>query len=73
MATASVFDDAIAFARQHEVNWTRDPLAEPQRWGVHHTDPPPWNRLFGPVHARGPVSGVIWRRGCRIASWGEPD
>jgi len=65
--------DAIAFARQHEVNWTRDPHAEPQRWGVHHIDPPPWNRLFGPVHARGPVSGVIWQHGRPVASWGEPD
>jgi len=68
----SCFDDAIAFAQQHEVNWTRDPHAEPARWGVHHTDPAPWNRLFGPVHARGPVSGTVWQAGREIASWGEP-
>lgn len=72
-AAPSRFDDAIEFARQHEINWTRDPHAEPLRWGVHHADPAPWNRLFGPVHARGPVSGTVWQAGRRIASWGEPD
>jgi CubicO group peptidase (beta-lactamase class C family) len=39
---------------------------------VHHDDPPPYNRLRGPVHARGPQSGVVWRRGREVASWGEP-
>ena len=68
-----MFEDAIQFAQQHEVDWTRDPQAEPDRWGVHRTDPPPWNRLFGPVHARGPVSGVIWQKGRSLAEWGEPD
>ena len=67
-----LFADAIAFAQQHEVGWTRDPHAEPQRWGVHHDDPAPWNRLFGPVHARGPVSGLVWQRGRSLVEWGEP-
>ena len=40
---------------------------------THRTDPPPWNRLFGPVHARGPMSGVILRNGVEVAQWGEPD
>ena len=70
--SSSLFADAIAHAQSHEVNWTRDPHAEPQRWGVHHEDPPPWNRLFGPVRARGGVSGVITRRGEVLAQWGEP-
>ena len=69
----TLFDDAIQFARHHEVNWTRDPHAQPDRWGVHRNDPPPWNRLFGPVHARGPVSGVILHNGRAAADWGEPD
>lgn len=67
------FDEAIAFARSHEIPWTRDPAAEPARWGVHHDDPPPFNRLRGPVHARGGVSGVIRVRGEEVAAWGEPD
>ena len=67
------FSEAIAFSQQHEVNWPRDPSADRARWGVHHDDPPPWNRLRGPVHARGGVSGVIRQRGQEIAAWGEPD
>ena len=49
------------------------PPADPERWGVHHEDPPPYNRLRGPVHPRGGVSGVIRVRGEEVASWGEPD
>ncbi len=63
----------IEFAQSHEVPWPRDPKTDPTKWGVHHDDPPPWNRLRGPVHARGPVSGVIRQHGREIASWGEPD
>jgi len=68
-----MFDDAVAFARSHEIPWPRDPAADPARWGVHKADPPPFNRLRGPVHPRGPVSGVIWQRGEEVAAWGEPD
>lgn len=53
--------------------WTRNPAAEPARWGVHHGDPAPFNRLRGPVHARGAVSGIIRVRGEEVAAWGEPD
>jgi CubicO group peptidase (beta-lactamase class C family) len=67
------FDDAIAFAQAHEIPWPRDPAADPARWGVHHADPPPFNRLRGPVHVRGGVSGVIRVRGKEVAAWGEPD
>ncbi|MGE4241123.1 serine hydrolase domain-containing protein [Ramlibacter sp.] len=67
------YNEAIAYAQAHEVGWPRDPAAEPARWGVHHDDPPPYNRLRGPVHARGGVSGVIRRHGREVAAWGEPD
>ena len=67
---------AALFAQAHEVPWPRDPQAEPapgqSPWGVHHDDPPPFNRLRGPVHPRGPQSGVVWQGGQEIASWGEP-
>jgi CubicO group peptidase (beta-lactamase class C family) len=69
----SDFSEAIAWAQAHEVPWPRDPQADPARWGVHHEDPPPYNRLRGPVHPRGGVSGVIRVRGQEVASWGEPD
>lgn len=67
------FSSAIQFSQQHEVAWPRDPQADPARWGVHHEDPPPFNRLRGPVHPRGGVSGVIRCRGAELAAWGEPD
>jgi CubicO group peptidase (beta-lactamase class C family) len=73
----NAFNDAIQFSLSHEVPWPRDPYAAPapgqQPFGVHHTDPAPWNVLRGPVHARGGVSGVILRHGEEIAAWGEPD
>lgn len=66
-----------ALAQSHETPWPRDPFAAPgpgqQPWGVHHDDPPPYNRLFGPVHARGPQSGVVWQHGRELIAWGEPD
>lgn len=65
--------EAVAYAQAHEVPWPRDPAADPAHWGVHHDDPPPYNRLRGPVHARGGVSGVIRLRGEEVAAWGEPD
>ena len=67
------FDQAIAYALSHEVAWPRDPAADPARWGVHHDDPAPFNRLRGPVYPRGGVSGVIWQDGREVAAWGEPD
>jgi len=60
---------AIDYAMAHETGWSRD-TSEP--WGVHAADPPPWNRLLGPVSPRGPVSGAILRDGKLLASWGEP-
>ena len=64
---------AIAFAQANEIHWDRDPAADGSNWGIHNSDPPPWNGLLGPVHARGPVSGVIRHQGRELACWGEPD
>jgi len=69
----AVWQDCIDFAQAHEVPWPRDPAADPARWGVHHDDPPPYNRLRGPVHPRGGVSGVVLQHGRTVATWGEPD
>jgi CubicO group peptidase (beta-lactamase class C family) len=69
--------DAASFAQAHESPWPLDPAAPAapgnRPWGVHHDDPPPFDRLRGPVHARGPQTGVVWRHGEEIAAWGEPD
>ena len=73
----NAFTDAINFSLSHEVPWPRDPYAVPAAgqvpFGVHHTDPAPWNVLRGPLHLRGGVSGVILQHGNEIAAWGEPD
>ncbi len=73
----NAFTDAINFSQSHEVPWPRDPLALPAAgqvpFGVHQTDPAPWNVLRGPVYASGGVSGVMLQRGLEIAAWGEPD
>lgn len=61
---------AIQFAIDHETDWDRDVNGV---WGVHQNDTPPWNRLLGPVHSRGPVSGTVVVAGKTLASWGEPE
>ncbi|MCM2329319.1 MAG: beta-lactamase family protein [Lysobacter sp.] len=73
MGAMNPFNEAVAFAQSHEIPWPRDPMADLAHWGVHHDDPPPFNRLRGPVHPRGGVSGVIRVRGEEVAAWGEPD
>lgn len=65
--------NAIDFAIAHEIDWARDPAADAAHWGIHLSDPPPWNVLRGPVHARGPASGVVLRGRQILAQWGEPD
>jgi len=76
MPNSTLLDEAIAFARAREVPWPRDPATPPgpgqSPFGVHHDDPPPYDRLRGPLHPRGPQSGVVWQHGAEIASWGEP-
>jgi CubicO group peptidase (beta-lactamase class C family) len=61
---------AIQFSIDHESAWDREVTGN---WGVHVNDPPPWNKLLGPVHDRGGVSGAISLDGNVIATWGEPD
>ncbi|MBI1396791.1 MAG: serine hydrolase [Betaproteobacteria bacterium] len=69
MNTAKL-QQAVRFAADHETAWTHETTGT---FGVHHDDPPPWNRLLGPVHDRGPVSGTIRLHGETAASWGDPD
>ncbi len=65
----ALMQNAIQFAEEHESAWDRTVGGV---WGVHQNDPPPWNRLLGPVHDRGPVSGTVVVDGRTVASWGEP-
>ena len=64
-----VIQQAVQFAIDHETVWDRNVDGV---WGVHLQDSPPWNRLLGPVHSRGPVSGTIVLDGKPLTSWGEP-
>ncbi len=66
----ALMQQAIQFANEHESLWDRNVDGV---WGVHQQDPAPWNRLFGPVHGRGPVSGTVVLDGKTVASWGEPE
>lgn len=65
------------FALVHETPWPRDPAATPlpgqQPFGVHHEDPPPFDRPRGPLHLRGGPSGVVLQGGRELVAWGEPD
>jgi CubicO group peptidase (beta-lactamase class C family) len=63
-------EQAVQFAKDHESTWDRDCTSG--NWGVHHGDPAPYNKLYGPVHSRGPNSGTILLRGKTLTSWGEP-
>jgi CubicO group peptidase (beta-lactamase class C family) len=66
----SKLEQAVQFAIEHETSWSRD---TEESWGIHSQDPPPWNRLLGPVHSRGPVSGTIVVEGKTRISWGQPE
>ncbi len=66
----ALMQEAIQFARDHESTWDRSVKGN---WGVHQQDPAPYNRLLGPVHDRGPNSGVVRVDGKTLAEWGEPD
>ena len=52
----TLMQQAIQFANDHESTWDRSVKGN---FGVHLNDPPPWNKLLGPIHDRGPVSGVV--------------
>ena len=61
------------YAARHESEWSRDPEKDSSHWGIHLNDPPPWNRLLGPVFDRGPASGLVFHRDEELARWGTPE
>jgi len=68
MTTTLSLQAAVSFIQNCETPWSRD-TSPP--WGIHESDPVPYNRLYGPVHGRGPVSGVIFHKHVLMAEWGE--
>ena len=65
--------EAIAFVIAHESPWSREPSMDGSTWGVHGADPPPHNRLLGPVSARGGPAGLVIQDGRELARWGDPN
>ena len=60
--------EAIAFAKEHEVKATRDLEAlHYQTFGRE-----PFGTAVGPIKPRGEMTGVVVRRGYIVAEWGEP-
>ena len=59
------------FIAANECQWTREPQATPDQWGIHLQDTPPHNRLLGPVFSRGAPSGLICKNGETLCQWGD--
>lgn len=77
MTQTSKLDDkwqsVRTFAKDSETEWARDPVADPNHWGIHLADPAPWNKLLGPVFDRGEPSGIVHHKGVDVCEWGTPD
>lgn len=58
---------ALAFIAGCETSWSRN-TSPP--WGIHADDPPPYNRLFGPVFPRGGVAALVLRGGRELGRLG---
>ncbi len=61
--------DAVAFALDHEIGWSRN---IDDQLGNGEFEPPPWNEVLGPTTPRGGPAGVIMRHGQVAATWGDP-
>jgi CubicO group peptidase (beta-lactamase class C family) len=59
---------AAAFALAHETPWPRDLRAHLE---AGFFEPPPANRILGPVTPRGGANGMVLRDGEVIARWGD--
>ena len=59
------------FIAANECQWTREPSATTEQWGIHLQDTPPHNTLLGPVFSRGAPAGLICREGETLCQWGD--
>ena len=65
-------DDLIALALRSEVDWPRDLDISPLP-GLTEIEPPPWNKVLGPLFARGGPNGIVLKNGETVLEWGDPD
>jgi CubicO group peptidase (beta-lactamase class C family) len=68
---ASALQQAVDFAIAHESKMNRD-IRQALEDG-HFAEPPPINKIVGPVIDRGDPNGVIIRGGKIVAEWGDVD
>lgn len=61
----------IDHARRHACQWAKDPTPGDTNWGMHLSDPPPHNRLLGPVFPRGDACGLLQVDDKTILEWGD--
>ncbi len=71
--TADAWQAVTTWAEANESRWARDPGEAGASWGIQGADPPPYNRLLGPVHARGPAAGLVAVGGDLLHTWGDVD
>lgn len=69
----SAWEAASSWAIANESRWDRDPGAAGANWGIQRADPPPYNRLLGPVAARGPAAGLVAIGDTIVHGWGDVD
>lgn len=61
--------EAVAFAKAHEIGWSRDMTAQIRK----NVAAEPYPAILGPVRDRGPQGGMIVRHGYVVAEWGDLD
>jgi CubicO group peptidase (beta-lactamase class C family) len=63
-----MLDEAEHYALSNETPWPRDLRAHLESG---YFEPPPFNRVLGPIDSRGGPNGLVMHRGSVIARWGD--
>ncbi|NDH36280.1 MAG: serine hydrolase, partial [Betaproteobacteria bacterium] len=68
MAKVQALAEALQAIAGYETAWSRDNTPP---WGIHEADPPPYNRLYGPVYPRGGLCALVFQHGECLAHLGD--
>src|SRR5579862_1968907 len=73
IACMSAMDDAIAFAQAAESKWPASMQMPDGQFAMTYDsrEKAPDNEVLGPVTPRGRQSGIVYRRGSKLAEWGD--